>query len=81
MGVELSRTANTQQKSSRHGSRRSAQIGVKQSSYSSRVEAEVWDGEPTLKSITEASAAGPYVSSNEKDIVKESYVSWESTAA
>jgi hypothetical protein len=81
MGVELSRTGLSQQKSTRYGSRRSAQIGVKLSSYSSRVEAEVWDGEPALKSITEASAADPYVSSNEKDIIKESYVSWESTSA
>jgi len=81
MGVELSRTANTEQKSSRYGSRRSAQIGVKLSSYSSRVVAEVWDGEPAFKSVMEASGAGPYVSSNEKDIVKESYVSWESTPA
>jgi len=81
MGVELSRTGLSQQKSTRYGSRRSAQIGVKLSSYSSRVEAEVWDGEPTLKRIALASTAGPYVSSNEKDIVKESSVSWESTAA
>lgn len=80
MGAELSRTANTQQKSSRYGSRRSAQVGVKLSSYPSRVEAEVWDGEPALKSTTEASTAGAYVSSNEKDIIKESYMSWESRA-
>jgi hypothetical protein len=81
MGVELSRTANTQQRSTRYGSRKSTQIGAKLSSCSPRVESEVWDGEHALKSITEASAAGTYLSSNEKEIVKESYVSWESTAA
>jgi len=80
MGVELSKT-NSQQRSTRYGSR-SAQNGVRLSSYSSRVAAEVWDGDPGLKGITDASASVAYLSPNEKNvIVKGSYVSWESTSA
>jgi len=80
MGVDLTRT-NTQQKSSRYGSR-SAQNGVKLSSLSSRADTQVWEGEPAHESFTDASAAGPYVSPTEKDvIVKESCVSWESAPA
>jgi len=80
MGIDLTRT-NTQQKSSRYGSR-SAQNGVKLSSFSSRADAHVWEGEPAHENFTDASAAGPYISPNDKDvIVKESCVSWESTPA
>jgi hypothetical protein len=80
MGFELCKT-NTQQRSTRFGSR-SAQNGVKLSSYSSRAAAEVWDGDPGLKSVTDASASAAYLSPDEKDvIVKGSYVTWESTPA
>jgi hypothetical protein len=73
MGVELSKT-NTQQRSTRCGSR-SVQNGVKLSSYSSRAAAKVWDGDPGLKSTTDASVA--YLPPNERDvIVKGSYVTW-----
>jgi hypothetical protein len=67
MGVELSKT-NTQQRSTRCGSR-SAQNGVKLSSYSSRAAAEVWDGDPGLKSITYASASVACLSPNEEDVI------------
>lgn len=80
MGVDLTRTS-TEQRSSRYGSR-SAQNGVKLSSLSSRADAQVWEGRPAHESFADASAAGPYDSPNEKDvIVKESCVSWESAPA
>jgi hypothetical protein len=81
MGFELSKS-NTPPQLTTYGSR-SSQNGMKLSSYSSRPEAQVWEGGPGYTSFTDASAAaGKLVRPNEKDvIVKESYVSWESTSA